>query len=677
MKLDDPITVLKGVGPSLSQKLAILGIETVGDLIRHFPRRYNDFSHIIKIKDIKPGPVTILCKVVKITARYARRGLHITDVIVEDGTGELRVVWFNQPYREAHLKAGGKFYMSGTFDLQRDRYILQNPAVEQVSNFSKNTARIVPIYPETKGLKSNQIRQLIFLLLPYIKELPETLPASVVKSNQLLSYSEAMTQIHFPESDTLLARAKERLGFEELFELLLASQLNKQDRASNPSWAIEYRQNAADTFINQLSFTLTDAQRLAAWEILQDISKNQPMNRLLQGDVGAGKTVVAALAAFMAHSNNLQAAFMAPTEVLAAQHADTLQRLLNETGVEVGLLVGSVKKKPREELLKRLRSGDIDIVVGTHALIQNGVDFAKLGLIVVDEQHRFGVDQRKVLLAKGSNMPHILSMTATPIPRSLMLTVYGELDVSIIKTPPANRKPVITKIIQPTNRAKAYQMIEDELAKGHQAYIICPLVSESDVLGFTSVEEEYAKLTKEKIFKDRQIGKLHGKLSSQEKDDVMSQFKVARFDILVATTVVEVGVDVPNATIMLIEGADRFGLAQLHQLRGRVGRSDAQSYCVLIPSSVKASSKRLQELANSNDGFYLAERDLELRGPGELYGYRQHGTIDLRIARMTDTRFLYLVQQAVEKFLATKPDLLQYPQLRQRVEYLRRLTVLN
>jgi len=676
MVLSDAVSVLKGVGPALAEKLGYLGVHTVRDLIYFFPRRYDDFSHLTQLKDVQPGPITVKVRVESVTARHVRRGLHITEAIIADDTSKLRATWFNQPYRPESLKNGKEFYMSGTFDFQRDRFVLQNPAVEQVKEFAKNTARIVPIYRQTEGFKSHQVRPMIEQLLPLIKKLREPLPPEIVREQELVPLSEALAQIHFPDSSESLERAKKRLAFDEVFELLLAAQLNKLEHQTHDSWQIAYKQEAADVLTQALPFALTNAQRRATWEILQDMQGGRPMNRLLQGDVGSGKTAVAAFAGFMAHANGMQTAFMAPTEVLATQHAEGLAKLLEPLGVRVGLLVGSVKSKPREALLKHIKEGQVDMVVGTHALIQSPIEFAKLGFVVIDEQHRFGVNQRAALLAKSSRMPHLLAMTATPIPRSLGLTLYGELDVSILDERPPGRTPIITEIHSPHSREPLYKAIDAQITAGRQVYIICPLVSDSDTLGFKSVEVEHAHLAKT-VFKHRRIGLLHGKLTSAQKDQVMKEFQAGAIDILVATTVVEVGVDVPNATIILIEGAERFGLAQLHQLRGRVGRGMHQSYCYIVPSTAQKPSRRLQEIVKSDDGFYLAEVDLQIRGPGELYGTRQHGELNLRVANITDTKLISHIQKIAEQFAGRAADLLQYPELQQRVDNARRRTTFN
>ena len=497
-----------------------------------------------------------------------------------------------------------------------------------------------------------------------------------MKKQNLLPYADALKALHFPKNSDDVARARERLGFDELFDLLLAAQLNKQANATLAGWQIPFDKVAVQNFVAGLPFKLTDAQRRAAWEIIQDFERETPMNRLLQGDVGSGKTVVAGLAARQAASSGFQSAIMAPTEILASQHAETLTNLLQPLGVSVGLLTGSVKGKAREELYKHIADGSVDVVVGTHALIQETVKFHRLGFVVIDEQHRFGVAQRQELLKKSDNMPHLLAMTATPIPRSLALTVYGELDISILNERPKGRKPILTKIWSPNSRAQLHDLIEEQLSLGRQAYVICSLIDDNTENELKSVQAEYKKL-RVGPFKHRQIGLLHGKLKPSEKDAVMAEFSLGKTDILVSTTVVEVGVDVPNATVIMIENADRFGLAQLHQLRGRVGRSEHQSYCYLVLSDSKAPSKRLREIEKSNDGFYLAEVDLDLRGPGEIYGRAQHGDLNLQVATLGDTKLIARAQKEAKEFVGAKRDLLQYKQLANQVERYQRLTKLN
>ncbi len=506
--------------------------------------------------------------------------------------------------------------------------------------------------------------------------LPETLPASVVKDEKLISYSDALLGMHFPKTSDDIKRARERLAFEELFELLLASQFNREENAKLTGWHIPFDQKIVKEFVGQLPFELTGAQRRAAWEIIQDFELKIPMNRLLQGDVGSGKTVVAGLAARQAAHAGFQSALMAPTEILASQHAETLSKLLGPLGLSVGLLTGSVKGAARKTLYDQIANGSVDVVVGTHALIQESVKFHKLGFVVIDEQHRFGVKQRQELLKKSEHMPHLLAMTATPIPRSLALTVYGELDVSILNELPKGRKPIATKIWSPNSRPQLYELIDKELAAGRQGYVICSLIDENPDNELKSVQTEYKRL-QNSLFKHRKIGLLHGKMKPAEKDEVMAKFASGELDILVSTTVVEVGVDVPNATVMMIEDADRFGLSQLHQLRGRVGRSSHQSYCYLVTSDSSKPTQRLREIEKSNDGFYLAEADLKLRGPGEIYGRAQHGALNLQIATLSDTKLIARAQRQAKSFVKRGEDLLQYKQLAAQVEQYQRLTTLN
>lgn len=482
--------------------------------------------------------------------------------------------------------------------------------------------------------------------------------------------------MHFPRTSDDIEKARERLGFEELFELLLASQLNRQENAKLNGWHIPFDQLVVKEFVAKLPFELTGAQRLAAWEILQDFEKATPMNRLLQGDVGSGKTVVAGLSARQAAHEGFQTALMAPTEILATQHAETLQNLLSPFGVKVGLLTGSVKGQARKTLYQAIIDGSVQVVVGTHALIQESVSFHKLGFVVIDEQHRFGVKQRQELLKKSEHMPHLLAMTATPIPRSLALTVYGELDISILNELPKGRMPIKTKIWSPNSRAQLYSLVDEEITKGRQAYVICTLIDNNPDNELKSVQAEFKKL-QNSVFKHRRIGLLHGKLKSEEKEAIMSLFASGEIDILVSTTVVEVGVDVPNATVMLIEDADRFGLSQLHQLRGRVGRSIYQSYCYLVTSTSAKPSQRLREVEKSNDGFYLAEVDLRLRGPGEIYGRAQHGALNLQIATLADTKLIKRAQDSARAFVISGDDLLKYKELADQVRHYQRLTTLN
>lgn len=676
MTLQSPVTDIKGVGRALAEKLAALNVHIVRDLIYFLPRRYDDFSKTVPIVNIEPGNITIKAKVESITGRYIKR-LHITEAVLADDSGKTRAIWFNQSYRANQLKPGTVAYFSGSYELQRNRYLLSNPVVEKEADFTISTGRIVPVYRQVAGISSLQIRKMIKQLLPLIKLLPETLPKDVIVKQKLLGINQALLQLHFPDSSEQLAIARERLAFEELFELLMAAQLNKGDNAKLRGYIIPFKLDLAEQFLASLPFKMTGAQKRSAWEVLQDFEQSQPMNRLLQGDVGSGKTAVAAMAIFMAVKAGYQTALMAPTEILAAQHANTLATLLEPLGVQIALLTGSLTTKAKKCLQQNLENGQIDVAVGTHALIQNDSQFKKLGFVVIDEQHRFGVEQRAQLLKKSELMPHLLSMTATPIPRSLQLTVYGELEVSIIDELPAGRQEITTKLCSPFERKVVYAFVDEQIQEGRQAYIVCPLVGEdAEQDEQKSVKAEYEQLVKS-VFSHRKLAMLHGQMKSDEKDEIMKKFKDGEIDILIATTVIEVGVDVPNATIMLIEGAERFGLAQLHQLRGRVGRGKHKSYCYLIPSSGKRPSERLLELEQSQDGFYLAEVDLRLRGPGEIYGRMQHGALNLQVASLADTKQIKRVRACVEDLLKDGFDLLQYKELNKRVGRYRRLTSLN
>jgi ATP-dependent DNA helicase RecG len=676
MNLVTDLNRVKGVGVKTAEQFAAAGLYTVDDLIHFLPRSYDDFSVVSTIADIRPGKVTVKAMCEKIATRNVRRGLRVTTATLSDGTGKIQAVWFNQPYRETQLKGGDEFFFSGEYEFTYNRYQLSNPSAEKVSDMPVQTDRILPTYRAIKGLKTPLVRKILNELKPLMAMMPDTLPSQLVQKQKLITHGEALLRIHFPDSIEDVSKAKERLAFEELFELLLASQLNKQENAKLEGWQIPFQQSVVKAFVDALPFALTNAQRVAAWDILQDFEKPTPMNRLLQGDVGSGKTVVAGLAARQAAGAGFQTAIMAPTEILASQHAETLHTLLEPFGVRVGLLTGSVKGKARAQIYAAIENGDVDVVVGTHALIQEGVSFHKLGFVVIDEQHRFGVNQRQALLGKSAHMPHLLAMTATPIPRSLALTVYGEMDVSILNELPKGRKPILTKIWSPNSRPQLYAKIETELVAGRQAYVICSLIDDNPTNDLKSVQQEYTRLNVG-VFKHRSIGLLHGKLKPAEKDEVMAKFARHEIDILVSTTVVEVGVDVPNATVIIIEDADRFGLAQLHQLRGRVGRSSYQSYCYLVTSTSSSPSQRLREVEKSNDGFYLAEVDLQLRGPGEIYGRAQHGALNLQIATLADTRMIARAQKGAQEFLTAGDNLLKYKELAQHVERYQRLTTLN
>lgn len=675
MNRESRLETIKGVGVKTAEILASAGLHTVSDLLTFFPRTYEDYSNVTTIAALLPGKVSLKGRFEQVSTRRVRRGMSVTEATLIDETGKVAVVWFNQSYRVAQIQKNDEFLVSGEFGLQRGRYQLTNPSVELADHEAASSGRIVPVYRQVGGLKSTMVRKLLFELRPLMLALPETLPSVLVKHENLMSYADAVHALHFPSSGTELNAAKDRMGFEELLALLLAAQQNRDANEALAAHEIVFSAADAKDFVSHLPFQLTDAQRIAAWEAIQNLASGMPMNRLLQGDVGSGKTVVAGLVAYIAHKAGFQSALLAPTELLASQHAETLASLLAPFEVSVGLLTGSVKASAKKLLKAQIASGLVHVVVGTHALLEDDVGFARLGFVVIDEQHRFGVEQRQKLLLKSDKMPHMLAMTATPIPRSLQLTVYGELDISLLSEKPKNRQPIETHIISPNSRAQMYTAVEQQIIAGRQVYVVCPRIEEG-VDELASVQAELKRL-KGSVFKNYRLGLLHGKLKSDEKNAVMQSFAAGEIDVLVSTTVVEVGVDAPNATAIIIEGAERFGLAQLHQLRGRVGRSDLRSFCYLVTSTSQAPSRRLRELERSNDGFYLAEKDLELRGPGEIYGRMQHGELNLNFARITDTQLLYQVQKAVRWLRSQKIAIADYPALDQAVQQYRRLTTLN
>lgn len=681
MKLSDDVTFVKGVGEQVAKGLRQLGIQTVFDLVDYLPYRYEDYSEVSPVGSLKPGAVTVKAAVKQASGRYVRRGMHITEAVFSDETGSVRAVWFNQPYRAAALKAGQEYYVSGLYELSHQRFQIMNPSAELVKDFPVNTARIIPVYRQSKLVSSGQIRKLIAACVPSLRTLPETLPGWMLTEAKLLSRAESIEAMHFPESAEQLAEAKRRLGFEEVLQLSLAAQLNKQASMSEHALAIPFDLTLAKKFVAKLPFRLTDDQRRVIWQAYQDMEHRYPMNRLVEGDVGSGKTVVAAMVAIMAMKQEYQVAFMAPTELLARQHAETLAPLLAAVGQadSIVLLVGSMTAPQKKVAYGAIASGQAKLLVGTHALFQEKVDMHRLGLIIVDEQHRFGVEQRKALMAKAGHMPHVLSLTATPIPRSLALTLYGELDISVLAEKPAGRQPIMTKIVSPVKRDRLYQDILGEIEAGRQAFVVCPSIEARDMSQESrgaAVEAVYDELRKKQL-KGCRIGLLHGRMKADEKEAVMQQFVGRELDVLVATTVIEVGVDVPNASIMVIESAERFGLAQLHQLRGRVGRGSQQSYCYLLTSDTAAPSRRLRAIESSQDGFRLAELDLELRGPGAIYGALQHGALDLRVVKLSDTKLISEARAAATAFLEKGENLLQYPELNERVDRLRRVTNLN
>jgi len=676
VRLDTPLKELKGVGEVLERGLARLGLVTVKDLLLYYPRRWDDYSVVERIADIRPGLVTVRGRIEHLESRrsFRNKRLSVTEAIIADETGTIRAVWFNQPFVKAQLKMGERYAFKGKFEFRNNNLNLQSPTFERDSGRSE--ASIVPIYSENNAVTSKTLRKLIAQVIRLTDELDDELPETVRDAENLVSYAEAIRSLHKPVSDQQLQAAKERLAFEELFMLIASALALKHDIKLETAPAIEFHAADAEAFLGSLPFALTDEQKKAAWAVLQDMTRITPMNRLLEGDVGSGKTVVALMAAFVAIRRGFQAVLMVPTEILARQHFATCQLVFADLDVQVGLLVGSLKPKEKQQVKSGIAEGSVQLVIGTHALLEQDVTFASLGLAIIDEQHRFGVQQRRLLRSQGAAMPHVLTMTATPIPRSLALVVYGELDVSIISELPPGRKQVSTKLIMENERAHMEQTVDEAISTGTQVFIVCPLIEESDSLGVKSVKAEYERLANG-VFAHRTIELLHGKLTSDEKQHIMNKFKSGEIDILVATTVIEVGVDVPNANIMIIESAERFGLAALHQLRGRVGRGDKQAFCYLLcDTDNPITLKRLRAMERTSDGFRLSQIDLEMRGPGEIYGARQHGVLDLRMANVLDTKLIVRARTAAEAFLATG-NVVEYPKMLKRLNKLKAITTLD
>ena len=666
MDLAAPIEEVKGIGPKTADVLHKAGIFTLRDLVYHLPRDYEDFQQAQDIASLKPGKVTVKAKVESITTRRMRRNLALTEATLRDKTGAIKVIWFNQPYRAKQFDQDKEYYFSGTMALSYGRYQISNPSATLASDYDKAlTAKIQPVYPARGSVKSQDFKKFMKTIENNIALIPDMIP-------NFEGRAEALFDVHFPETLEQAKSGREYLATEELFSLLLAARLNREENQKLHTEPIKGDMEAFKAFIGTLPFKLTNAQRRATWEIIQDMAEDIPMNRLLQGDVGSGKTMVAALSAFMAANAGFQTALMAPTEVLATQHAESLAKLFGDK-LSVALLTGSTKHK--DELKKHIKNGDVDLVIGTHALITDDTEFSKLGLAIIDEQHRFGVMQRQKLLSKAHTMPHLLSMTATPIPRSLQLTIFGDLAVSILDELPAGRQPITTKIVSPNSTKQMWGAIEKELEAKHQVYYICKKIDDKGASELSSVKKEVQKVAHQ--FENYNVAYLHGKMKPAEKDEIMTLFANGEIDILVSTTVVEVGVNVPNATVMVIADADQYGLSQLHQLRGRVGRGSDASYCYLINSNSDAPTRRLREIERSQDGFYLAEVDLKLRGPGELYGSLQHGALDLRIATITDTKLVHKADMLVKDFRKKNYDMVEYKELSDSVRKYQRLTTLN
>ena len=664
--LSAPLTVLQGVGPRHAQTLAELGMQTLGDMLYYFPRRYEDYSQLKPIKSLWYGEqITVIGTIQSVHTRPIRGGsASIIEAILSDGTGALQLSWFNQPWMANRLKEEMQISVSGTVEQYLGRLVMNQPDWEPVDIEHLHTNRIVPIYPLTARITQKWLRNLMNQVVTYwAPAVVDLLPESTRKDARLMPLGQALLQAHFPDTQDSLKAARERLAFDEIFFLQMGVLRQKRDWKQAEARRFSISDEWLGARLTSLPFTLTNAQQRAITDIRADFDSGKPMNQLLQGDVGSGKTVIAALAAAMITSNGSQAAIMAPTGILAEQHYRSFINLLaGENGImqanEIRLLVGDTAESEKEAIRNGLADGSIKIVIGTHAVIEGPVQFKDLQFAVIDEQHRFGVEQRAELRSKGTN-PHLLVMTATPIPRSLALTVYGDLDLSVMDEMPVGRQPINTYVLRPQERERAYTLIRGQIKEGRQTFIIYPLIEESEKMeDLRAAVDDYEVLSKE-IFPDLKLGLLHGRMKPDEKDETMMKFRDKQYDILVSTTVVEVGVDVPNATVMLIEGADRFGLAQLHQLRGRVGRGSEQSYCLLVPTHEDATeNERLQAMAQSNDGFVLAELDLKQRGPGEFLGTRQSGyATGLRMASITDVALIEKARNQAQKLFEQDEDL--------------------
>jgi len=694
--LEKPVS---GVGAYYVKRLERLGIKTSRDLLRHFPTRYEDFSHVKRIGELRDGDIcSVTAKVQEIKNRRAwRRRMFLTEAVVSDETGSMYAIWFNQPFLTRNIPKGALVSLAGKVQYGNKGLYFSNPGYEVVARHPhgdaalrrqerRHTAGLIPIYPETRGLTSRALRFLIQPLLKEASRLPDPLPEALRRRLGLMEFRKAIQAVHFPLSLKTADDARRRFAFEELFLFQLLLFLMKRKLKTLPAPVIKTDLAHVKQFIASLPFELTRDQKKAAWDILKDIAKPSPMNRLLNGDVGSGKTVVAAIAALETLAQGYQVALMAPTEILARQHFEKLFKFLGSFDAKLAMLAakstaiaddGLYGKVRRYTLLEKLKKGEPYFVIGTHALIQKEVSFGKLGLVIIDEQHRFGVTQR-AHLTRGTQIPHLLSMTATPIPRTLALALYGDLDISLLRELPKGRKTIMTSVVPPARREATYAFMREEIRKGRQAFIICPRIEAQDVgyeeylsLDTKAVKEEHQRL-KEEVFPDLSLEMLHGKMKSEEKERIMATFAENKTHVLVSTSVVEVGIDIPNASAMMIEGADQFGLAQLHQFRGRVGRGEHQSYCFLFTdSAAKAARMRLEAFANVHDGFLLAEEDLKIRGPGEFFGTAQSGIPDLAMRSLKDLSLLELARNEARTLLEHDPQLQSAPFLKARLEEFR------
>lgn len=675
------IETIKGIGPKTAAALKKHGLSSVRDLLYYFPRAYEDYTATTNISELKPGKIIIKGKIRNLRTRYTRRrNFNITEGEIYDSTGSIKAVWYNQPYRCKAFLPDQSYYFSGQYDFKYNRYQLTSPTTvntKDIALSAEQSSGFQPIYPALGSYNSTWFKKLFARLRIEITKIPDLIPHSAQSPDFFHPQirAESIFNLHFPSQPKDLQIAKKYLAYEELFELMLAAQLNRLSAHQLTALPLEFNLAKTRELIKSLPFTLTNAQKLAAWDILQDLARSIPMNRLLQGDVGSGKTVVAALSVHQTVINGGQVAILAPTAILATQHAESFRTLLEPFGVKIALLIGATKQK--NNLKQRIKNGEIDIIIGTHALLTDDTQFKNLAFCIIDEQHRFGVNQRQKLLTKTNHRaPHLLAMTATPIPRSLQLTVFGDLAVSTINQLPAERQPIKTKILPEVNQStQLYPKIKQALTKHQQVYWVCKKIETDTKQETTDVKKQAKKLAK--IFPTAKITYLHGRMKPDEKDQIMSDFSSHKIDILVSTTVIEVGVNVPNATQIVVMDADRYGLAQLHQLRGRVGRGKLASSCYFVTTGDEAPSSRLRELERSNNGFHLAEVDLKLRGPGEIYGQLQHGALSLKIANFTDTHLISQAKKQVDEFVSAPDLMLKYPELVHQIQKYQQLTILN
>ena len=667
MELTDDVKFVKGVGPNRVKLLNKLNIYNLEDLITYYPREYEDRSKPKKIADTENGEECLIEGIVTShikEIRTHRKNMIIYKLIVRDDTDSCELVWYNQSYLKKMFRIGETYNFFGRINKRIGQTEMVSPVYDLEGN-NKNTGRIIPIYPLTYSLSQNTLRHIIEEGLNQAKDkIAETLPEYILEEYKLMKLKNAMQSIHFPKELKDFGEARNRLAFEELLTMQLLL-LNLKNKYKNTEKGIKFDSKVKmSDVINDLPFKLTKAQKRVLEEIDSDMESDKAMNRLLQGDVGSGKTIVSIIAAYKAVKSGYQMAMMAPTSILASQHLENFKNVLEKYDIRCELLLGNTTKKKKEDILSRLKDGEIDIIIGTHSLLEENVIFKNLGLVVTDEQHRFGVRQRSTIVSKGKN-PDVLVMTATPIPRTLALILYGDLDISIIDELPPNRKKIDTFAVRKALEERVNNFVKKQIDEGRQAYIVCPLVEESEEIEAKSVDELTEKY-KNEVFKEYKVECLHGKMKPKEKEEIMQRFKEGKIDILISTTVIEVGVDVPNSNIMVIENAERFGLAQLHQLRGRVGRGEYQSYCILkYQGNSELIRKRMQVMQETNDGFIISEKDLELRGSGEFFGTKQHGIPEFKVANLfEDIKLLKLVQSAAIKILEEDPGLEEQKNIR-------------